>query len=128
MENNFFLHKRPSTIHGTGIFSGQPIKKGEIFYSIPLDKIVNTPTPQYAHIGKGCYVYDDEVLNWVNHSCDPNTELVISTDQPYLEALRAIRAGEEVVCDYSQTEKGGTAVLCHCGGVNCRGYFLRIEK
>ena len=43
-------------------------------------------------------------------------------------ALIDIEAGEEITCDYNETEVGGRRVDCACRGVNCRGYFLRKDK
>jgi len=110
-----------------GIFTERPINKGEVFYIVPVDTVVNVPTPRFAHIGKGLYVDDNAVLNWINHSCDPNTVLDISMVQPHLKSVRDIMLGEEITCDYNQTEKGGVRVLCNCKSPNCKGYFLRIE-
>jgi hypothetical protein len=123
-----FLKKRKSRIDGIGIFTEQAIDKGKAFYSIPMSTIVSVPAYRLAYVGKGKHVDDDAVLNWINHSCDPNTILDISTDQPCLISIRDIAKGEEITCDYDLTEKDSVAVECHCKRPDCRGYFLRIER
>ena len=125
--NHAFLKKRKSPIDGQGIFTEKAIKKGEKFYFIPLDKIVSVPTTSFAFIGNSRYVNDETVLNWLNHSCDSNSILDISTSEPFLLASKDIEPGEEITCDYNQTEKGGVEVVCKCKSKKCRGKFLRIE-
>lgn len=126
--SHLFLKKGKSSINGVGIFTEKLIEKGKVFYTVPLDVVSNTPGPGLAHIGRGLYVNDDTVLNWVNHSCDPNTALDISTDQPSLKSIKDILPGEEITCDYNKTEKGDVEeVKCNCGSANCRGFFLRIK-
>lgn len=127
MHNNNFLKKDISPIHGFGIFTTQDVSKGELVYVVPMKNIVSVPTPKFAHIGRGRYVGDEIVLNWINHSCSPNVILDINGEEPVLVALRNMASGEEVVCDYNQTEVGGVKVRCDCKSPNCRGYFLRIE-
>jgi SET domain-containing protein len=121
------LVKKQSAIHETGIFAAEPIAKNTKFYEIPLINILNAPKTRCAYIGNNKYVSDEKVLNWINHSCEPNTLLDISTVKPNLVALKDIKANEEITCDYNLTEAGGTKVVCTCGSVNCKGYFLRRE-
>ena len=121
------MKKRKSDIHGLGIFTSKQIDVGEVFYIIPLDKIVNNPIPRYACIGANEFVCDEIVINWVNHSCNPNTSFEISTERPHLKALRSISVTEEITLDYDKTEVNGSLVKCTCKDSNCRGFFLRRE-
>ena len=121
-----FLKIGKSPIHGKGIFTSRSIKEGECFYKIPLDNILHEARPRCAFIGKNRWVSDEKVLNWINHSCDPNTKFDIG-NEPRLIALKEIRKGQEITCDYNETEKGGERVACNCKKEKCKGYFLRIE-
>jgi len=121
------LEKRPSKIHGKGIFTTKPIKKGEVLYKVPIDKISSTSKPRYARINKGKWVSDPKVLNYINHSCDPNIKLDISKEQPILVALKDIKPNQEITCEYNKTEIDGKKVKCNCNSSNCRGYFLRVK-
>ena len=72
------LVKRKSKIHGKGIFTLKNIKKGKMFYSIPINKLSNLPRRRWAYIGKGKWIKDNKVLNWINHSCGANSKLNIN--------------------------------------------------
>lgn len=121
-----FLEKRPSMIDGIGIHTMRLIREGEIFYTVPLDKVYRTYKPKCARIGDGLYADDPEVLNAINHSCEPNIVLDIGNGKPTLRALRDIAPGEELVCDYNRTETGGVTAPCTCKRVGCKGTYLRI--
>ena len=38
---------------------------------------------------------------WINHSCEPNCEAVEENDRIFIDAIRDIRAGEELFYDYA---------------------------
>lgn len=65
-----------------------------------------------------------------NHSCDPNCTSRIVRRRVYLETLREIYPGEELVYDYEiprEGESDETALAkypCYCGAPNCRGTLL----
>ena len=122
-----FIIKKKSKIHGFGMFTSKRIKKGEVFYEIPANKIINKPKRRYAFIGNNKWVNDTKVLNWVNHSCKANTKLDISREKPALIAKRNIKEREEITCDYNKTEKNGEKISCNCGNKKCKEYFRRIE-
>ncbi len=118
-----FLEKKFSHIHGFGIFTKKKISKGEEFYRAPLDNISYKPNPRYIYIGNRQYVSDSKVLNWVNHSCNPNTLLNITKNSVVLIAIIDIAPGEEIVCDYDKTEIEGAKFKCSCPSKDCRGYI-----
>ncbi len=120
------LIKGKSNIHGIGIFSDTVCKKGSVLYKVPLLLLSPISKMRCAKIAEGKYVDDPDVLNWVNHSCEPNMILSIG-DEVFLEAISDISPGEELTCDYNLTEKGGVNVSCTCNTKSCRGYFLRVE-
>lgn len=122
---NFFIKKK-SSIHGIGIFATKKITKNLLFYKVPLVCIFNNPKSRCAYIGKNLWVSDQKVLNFVNHSCDPNSILNIP-DKPKLIAKKDINPGEEITVDYNRTEKSGAEVPCKCSSKNCKKYFKRIE-
>lgn len=120
------MYKKKSKIHGYGIFADKNIKRGSIFYKISTTDVVNRPRFRYAKIGKDKYI-NDVFLNYINHSCEPNTELIIKKDRIFLKALKNIKIDEEIVCDYNKTETGGKKVQCNCGSKNCKKYFRKVE-
>lgn len=71
--------------------------------------------------------FTDDLDDYINHSCDPNLELVVEGDGPepdrvYFRAIRDIRRGEEVTWDYLTAETELSSPFnCGCDAVNCRG-------
>lgn len=121
-----FLLKLPSKIHGLGIFTSRDIREKEEFYIVPTNQVFHKATPKCAYIGNNTWVSDEQVLNYVNHSCEPSALLKVM-NTPRLISRRLIRAEEEITVDYNLTEQGGNKVPCNCRSQNCRGYFLRRE-
>lgn len=121
------LIRKHSAIHGFGIFAASNILKGEVLYKAPMDSILPAPKRRCAFIGNERWLNDPKVLNWINHSCDPNALFDIAHEQPRLVALRNIFAGEEITCDYDRTEMSESEVNCNCGSLRCRKKFHRIE-
>ena len=139
---------RRSTIHGTGVFATRRIAKGERIIEYrgaiiswkaadelpPSDP--NDPNHTFLFsLSDGKRVIDASVggndARWINHSCDPNCETEETEDgRVYIEALRAIPAGEELHYDYCLildekiTKKLERAYRCLCGAAQCRGTML----
>ena len=65
---------------------------------------------------------------FINHSCDPNCEVVIDGQRVYIDAVRDIAAGEELFYDYwYMTDESYTLedlkriYPCRCNAKECRG-------
>jgi SET domain-containing protein len=61
-------------------------------------------------------------MKYINHSCDPNTYMRVLKNRVEFYALRNIRKGEELSCDYGETHHEGT-LPCKCGAENCRKFI-----
>lgn len=61
-------------------------------------------------------------MRFINHSCGPNTYLRVMKNRVEFYALRNIRKGEELSCDYGETHHEGK-LPCKCGARNCRGFI-----
>lgn len=61
-------------------------------------------------------------IRFINHSCGPNTYLRVMKDRVEFYALRDIKKGEELSCDYGETHHEGK-LPCKCGAKNCRGFI-----
>ena len=123
LQKKDFLVKKKSPIHGYGIFSSVKIPRGMDFYLVPLNRISSTPAPRLARIAPEIYVSDEKVLNWVNHSCESNSELILEQNKVVLRSKRVISAGEEITLDYYLTEEQKKLVPCSCGLKKCRNFF-----
>jgi SET domain-containing protein len=72
-----------------------------------------------------------EPYRFLNHSCDPNCELLLIDVEDedgrlllpeiWLSALRDIEPGEELTIDYGWPAEQG--IRCTCGSANCRGWI-----
>ena len=61
-------------------------------------------------------------MRFINHSCDPNTYLRVMKNRVEFYALKKIKKGQELSCDYGETHHEGT-LPCRCGAKNCRGFI-----
>lgn len=72
------------------------------------------------------------IARFVNHSCDPNTSLIIGhigSDLPRvgLFAMRDIHAGEEICFDYGSNNSSLSAAPCHCNSSICRLFLPKDD-
>lgn len=61
-------------------------------------------------------------FRYINHSCTPNAYMRIFGSHVEFYSLRTIQPGEEVTCNYGETQHEGT-LACRCGGDRCRSYL-----
>lgn len=141
---------RRSGVHGKGVFAAQPLRKGEVLieyigeiidWDEALRRHPHDPAQPdhtfYFHIDDG-RVIDANVggnaARWINHSCAPNCEADEVDGRVFIKALRAIKAGEELVYNYGLTiDERYTPALkkkfaCHCGAQACRGTMLSPKR
>jgi SET domain-containing protein len=118
------LTKMKSKINGGGMFAKENIQKGKIFYKVPTRYIFKHYKEKCVYLTKGLWVHDDNVLNWVNHSCDPNVKLIFKNGNLLLKALKKIKQNEEITCDYELTEFSFKKIKCNCKSKKCRGHFI----
>ena len=83
---------------------------------------------QYIFAFNDRYNIDGKTLKnkarYINHSCDPNCEVLITQRTIWIVAKRDIQAGEELSYNYGFTAK---QYRCTCGAHNCCGYILGEE-
>lgn len=71
---------------------------------------------------------------YINHSCSPNCEAVEEDGRIFIEAIRDIRKGEELVYDYNfvldEPHNAANKKLypCRCGSPDCRGTILAKKR
>jgi hypothetical protein len=133
---------RHSPIHGNGMFAVAPIKQSEVVtiwggtLLLADEDLEGTKAQEWrakgyvwATIGGGLHLAsllsgdDEDLSNFMNHSCDPN---VWMQDEVILIARRDIGAGEELTIDYAMFEgdEDWTPTWeCRCGSRFCRGRF-----
>lgn len=73
---------------------------------------------------------DGNEARFLNHSCDPNCQAVLERKRIFIEALKPIAAGAELVYDYAyerqpdHTAEDELMYACRCGAATCRGSIL----
>lgn len=125
---------RRSHIDGRGLFATRPIgarrKLGELTGELVSQREANRRTRSLQRIamvelGDGRAIdatVGGNVFRYTNHSCSPNAYIRILGEHVEFYALRAIEQGEEITCNYGETQHGGT-LRCRCGGESCRKYL-----
>ena len=150
------IEARRSAIHGNGVFATADLAKGErvVRYKGLLrthdeaDRVY-ADDPDTGHTFlftlNDKYVIDanvdGNVARWINHSCDPNCEAVLieHEDDPeksrvFIEAIRAIKPGEELTYDYGitlaerHTPRLKKIWACRCGAKTCTGTMLKPKR
>ncbi len=148
-EKNPLFELRRSSIQGRGAFALRRIRKGtriieyigEIITDDEADrryddeKMARHHTFLFAvdtnHVIDGARRGNES--RFINHSCEPNCEAVIEDNRVFIDALRTIHPGEELLYDYQYERDGDpddswdTLYACHCGTPTCRGTILKPE-
>lgn len=141
---------RKSSIAGRGAFATRRIAKGERIVEYRGERISQEEadrrypdTPGEAHHTFLFALDDDTVVDggvrgnssrFINHSCGPNCEAVIEDGRIWIEALRTIAPGTELVYDYHfileerHTPAAKKRYPCNCGAPNCRGTILAKKR
>jgi len=139
---------RSSGIHGKGVFALIHIPKGTRLIEYKGQRLTEAQVDRrYAKDDDPhtfLFALDDGMVidastngnsaRWINHSCAPNCEAVDDKDRIYIEALRAIRPGEELSYNYGiELEERHTPALkrlyqCRCGARGCKGTILSNKK
>lgn len=82
--------------------------------------------------GDGRVLEPKPPFRYLNHSCEPNCELVIwEYEDPadweiHVYATRRIKPGEELTIDYAWS--GESAIPCACGSESCRGWIVSSDE
>jgi hypothetical protein len=141
---------RRSRIHGTGVFATRPIRKGARLIEYLGERISHAEADRryadkdlddnhtFLFTVDARTVIDAGVggnaARFLNHSCDPNCETIVEDKRIYIEAIRDIATGAELVYDYMIERAAGdpanidTIFACRCGAAACRGTMLLPPK
>jgi SET domain-containing protein len=119
------------TNHGGGVFANHEFQtgeiiiefKGELFQREQIPEFKNLEDDRFLQINKGLYLgpsgdFDD----YINHSCNPNSGILILDGKVLLVAITPIGIGSEITFDYSTTmDEDEWEMDCSCGSKLCRG-------
>jgi SET domain-containing protein len=141
---------RRSTVHGSGLFAARKIAKGEEIIEY-LGQRISHKEADRRHATKAdddnhtfLFTIDAKTVvdagvdgndaRFINHSCEPNCEVVIDDGRLLVESIRTIQPGEELAYDYYLTRAPDDSLdiekifACRCGAATCRGTMLAPRK
>ncbi|MDX2183976.1 MAG: SET domain-containing protein-lysine N-methyltransferase [Gemmatimonadaceae bacterium] len=141
---------RDSPIHGRGAFARRAIPAGTrlIEYAgrrrTPAEAEALYPDDDTAGPHTFLFAIDDDIIvdagvdgneaRWLNHSCDPNCDVVVEDQRLWIETVRDVRRGEELTYDYQMvlktrhTPAAKKRFPCACGAATCRGTMLARKR
>ena len=145
------IQVRKSGVHGKGVFALQPLARGERIIEYTGEVIdwpealrrhphdVDQPNHTfYFSLDDGSHVIDGNVRGnasrWINHACQPNCKADETEGRVFIDALRAIKPGEELFYDYGlviderYTPKLKKDYACRCGSAKCRHTMLAPKR
>ena len=147
---NPWLVLRRSRIHGRGVYARKDIPKGtrlieytgEHISNAEADRRYQDETMPRHHTflfilnSRTCVdaAVGGNISRYINHSCDPNCVAWIEGQHIWIDALRDIRAGEELGYDYEYdflpeyTVDDLAFYGCRCGSPKCRGTIVDVPK
>ena len=126
------VEKRESNIEGRGLFTKEPISKGEIVVikggyvmtKAQRDKVEEKLGPadiqitEDLFIGPTTRIQREGGMMHLNHSCEANLGI---QGQIVFVALRDIVKEEELTFDYAMIDDEPDEMMCNCGAPTCRG-------
>lgn len=146
---NPFFEIRESPIQGLGAFATRAIPAGTRLIEYAGERL--TPDEADARYPDNderhhtfLFAIDDDVVvdaavngndaRFLNHSCDPNCDVVIDEKRLWIETIRDVEPGEELVYDYAfilperHTPAAKRRYPCSCGATSCRGTILAKKR
>src|SRR3954466_9218948 len=143
---------RQSHIHGRGVFAARRIRKGTRIVEYTGERIDNDGADRRYDDSKMkrhhtfLFTLDKKTVidgavsagggdaSFINHSCDPNCEAIITGKKIFIHARRGIEPGAELAYDYQYERTGKDDAelekfyFCRCGADNCRGSIMKPAK
>jgi len=142
-----FTLVKSSPVHGKGVFAKRTIPKGTRIFEYAGERVQKENLASDLANGLTSLVY---VMNlnetqavdgerggndarFINHSCDPNCEVLYFNDTPYIYAIQEIQVGEELNFDYKYGSEADVELTaeqkkewfpCNCSATKCRGTLL----
>lgn len=142
-----FTVVKNSHVHGSGVFAKKTIPKGTRIFEYAGERVLKANLAKDLADGLTSLVY---VMNlnetfaidgerggndarFINHSCNPNCEVLYFNGTPFIYAIQEIAEGDEISFDYKYGSEADAEVTdeqkrewfpCYCGASNCRGTLL----
>ena len=131
---------KKSKIDNNGLYASKDIKKGTKIIEYK-GKIISTKhsaiDPKFDN-SKAIYLFNlnkrydldgdfkFNIARLINHSCDPNCEVLGEGLKVWVYAMKNINKGDELSYDYGFSfDEDFRQFPCKCGSKNCIGYIVR---
>jgi SET domain-containing protein len=132
---NANLTRKGSSIQGIGLFATDLISTGARVIEYVGAKIGSEEMLRRCAAGNffifalqnGEYIdgsVDQNLAQFINHSCEPNCEIRWEEDHIWIVALRDIAPGEEITFNYTYDLEDYRRYPCNCGSPHCVGYIV----
>jgi SET domain-containing protein len=128
---------RSSAIHAAGCYTLDPIRRGARITEYDGPRLSKKEADEryadrditylFGFGGKGDVIDGFGTAMFLNHSCAPNCETVERNQRIFIQAIRDIAAGEELVYEYNLYDSDDPAD-CYCGAPRCRGTMFSDEE
>lgn len=119
-----------NTKHGYGVFAKRDFDlseiicrfKGKLYTPEQLPDPYDGIKDHYVQIDRKLYMgLSGNIYDYLNHSCDPNSGLIICNEAVNLVAIKVVNKGSEITWDYSTTmDEDSWEMDCRCGTGLCR--------
>ena len=147
---NRWLVLRRSRIHGRGVYARVDIPEGTRLIEYTGERIGNAEADRryeddkmrqhhtflFILNSRTCVdaAVGGNISRFINHSCDPNCVAWIEGQHIWIDALRDIKAGDELGYEYEYDFLPGYTVEdlefygCDCGSRKCRGTIVDVPR
>ena len=131
---------KKSKIDKNGLYANRNIRKGTkiIEYKGKIISVKKSETDPKFDNDKAIYLFNINkkydldgdfkfnIARLINHSCDPNCEVMGKGLKLWVYALKNILKGEELSYDYGfNFDENFRQFPCRCGSKKCVGYIVR---
>jgi hypothetical protein len=117
---------------GRGVFARRRLPAGFVLGEIAGVILAESPddASYVMELPSGRVLDPAAPLRFANHCCDPNCEIFYwegdetepQEDRLWMQTIRPVEAGEEILIDYSWP--ADAAIPCRCGSASCRGWIV----
>lgn len=140
---------RESAIQGLGAFATRRIPAGTRLIEYAGERLTPKQADErYPDDGDRHHTFlfaiDDDIVvdaavngndaRFLNHSCDPNCDVIVEDQRLWIETIRDVEPGEELAYDYAfileerHTPAAKKRYPCNCGAANCRRTILAKKR
>jgi hypothetical protein len=121
--------------YGDGVYACRSFKRKERIGRVYGEVVGGEGGSEYAiDLGDDRLLEPGTPFRYLNHSCDPNCELLNFTPEHaapheyevYVQATRRIAQGEQLTIDYAWA--ADVAIRCGCRSERCRGWIVNVDE